>query len=235
MGIAENLAEVRKKIDDAAIAIGRNPKDVKLISVSKTKPVSLIKEAVAAGAIDLGENKPQEIVAKYPEFDSQNVRWHMIGNLQKNKVRHIINKVELIHSVDSLSLAEEINKRAAAIDKIQNILVQVNITKEDSKSGVFADEAEKLCREISDLENIRIKGLMTISAFGYTYEENKKVFDALRELACKIDDMKIQNVSMEELSMGMSHDFDAAIAAGATMVRVGTAIFGERDYGQTNN
>ena len=235
MSVAENLAEIRSRIDELARSAGRNPEEVKLIAVSKTKPVSLIKEAVAAGALDLGENKPQEIVSKYPEFEGDNVRWHMIGHLQKNKVRHIIDKAELIHSVDSLALAEEINKRAEAIGKIQKILIQVNVTGEDSKSGVSPDDAAELCREISKLNNVRIMGLMTISVSGYTYEENKSVFDSLAALAARIDDMKIDNVSMKELSMGMTHDFDAAIAAGATMVRVGTAIFGARDYGTKNN
>lgn len=235
MSVAENLAEIRSRIDELARSAGRNPEEVKLIAVSKTKPVSLIKEAVAAGALDLGENKPQEIVSKYPEFEGDSVRWHMIGHLQKNKVRHIIDKAELIHSVDSLALAEEINKRAEAIGKIQKILIQVNVTGEDSKSGVSPDDAAELCREISKLNNVRIMGLMTISVSGYTYEENKSVFDSLAVLAARIDDMKIDNVSMKELSMGMTHDFDAAIAAGATMVRVGTAIFGVRDYGAKNN
>ncbi len=235
MSVAENLAEIRSRIDELARSAGRNPEEVKLIAVSKTKPVSLIKEAVAAGALDLGENKPQEIVSKYPEFEGDSVRWHMIGHLQKNKVRHIIDKAELIHSVDSLALAEEINKRAETIGKIQKILIQVNVTGEDSKSGVSPDDAAELCREISKLNNVRIMGLMTISVSGYTYEENKSVFDSLAVLAARIDDMKIDNVSMKELSMGMTHDFDAAIAAGATMVRVGTAIFGARDYGAKNN
>lgn len=235
MSVAENLAEIRSRIDELARSAGRNPEEVKLIAVSKTKPVSLIKEAVAAGALDLGENKPQEIVSKYPEFEGDGVRWHMIGHLQKNKVRHIIDKAELIHSVDSLALAEEINKRAEAIGKIQKILIQVNVTGEDSKSGVSPDDAAELCREISKLNNVRIMGLMTISVSGYTYEENKSVFDSLAVLAARIEDMKIDNVSMKELSMGMTHDFDAAIAAGATMVRVGTAIFGARDYGAKNN
>lgn len=235
MSVAENLAEIRSRIDELARSAGRNPEEVKLIAVSKTKPVSLIKEAVAAGALDLGENKPQEIVSKYPEFEGDGVRWHMIGHLQKNKVRHIIDKAELIHSVDSLALAEEINKRAEAIGKIQKILIQVNVTGEDSKSGVSPDDAAELCREISKLNNVRIMGLMTISVSGYTYEENKSVFDSLAVLAARIDDMKIDNVSMKELSMGMTHDFDAAIAAGATMVRVGTAIFGARDYGAKKN
>lgn len=235
MSVAENLAEIRSRIDELARSAGRNPEEVKLIAVSKTKPVSLIKEAVAAGALDLGENKPQEIVSKYPEFEGDSVRWHMIGHLQKNKVRHIIDKAELIHSVDSLALAEEINKRAETIGKIQKILIQVNVTGEDSKSGVSPDDAAELCREISKLNNVRIMGLMTISVSGYTYEENKSVFDSLAVLAARIEDMKIDNVSMKELSMGMTHDFDAAIAAGATMVRVGTAIFGARDYGAKNN
>lgn len=234
MSVMQNLKEVRAEIDALARKAGRDPSEVKLIAVSKTKPVELIKEAVAAGACDLGENKPQELAAKYPEFEGDKVSWHMIGNLQKNKVRHIIDKTELIHSVDSLSLAQEINKRAEAIDKTQNILVQVNVSGEESKSGVVPEDAAELVREIAKLKNIKVCGLMTISVFGYTYEENKKVFDGLADLAREIEVLNIENVSMKELSMGMSHDFDAAIAAGATMVRVGTAIFGERDYSAQN-
>lgn len=234
MSVMQNLKEVRAEIDALARKAGRDPSEVKLIAVSKTKPVELIKEAVAAGACDLGENKPQELATKYPEFEGDKVSWHMIGNLQKNKVRHIIDKTELIHSVDSLSLAQEINKRAEAIDKTQNILIQVNVSGEESKSGVAPEDAVELVREIAKLKNIKICGLMTISVFGYTYEANKRVFDGLADLAREIEALNIENVSMKELSMGMSHDFDAAIAAGATMVRVGTAIFGERDYSAQN-
>ena len=149
----------------------------------------------------------------------------------KNKVRHIIDKVCLIHSVDSVGLAAEINKRAVAIGKVQQILIQVNISGEETKSGVSPDEVKAICTEISNMENVRIVGLMTISVKGYDFEQNKAIFQKLADLAKEIDGLKIKNVEMRELSMGMSHDYEAAIAAGATMVRVGTAVFGERDYG----
>ena len=163
-----------------------------------------------------------------------NIKWHQIGQLHKNKVRHIIDKVCLIHSVDSVGLAAEINKRAIAIGKVQQILIQVNISGEETKSGVSPDEVKALCTEISNMENVRIVGLMTISVKGYDFEQNKAIFQKLADLAKEIDGLKIKNVEMLELSMGMSHDYEAAIAAGATMVRVGTAVFGERDYGMVN-
>lgn len=231
MNIADNIKLIQSKIAAAAEKSGRDLSEIKLIAVSKTKPVSLIKEAVECGMADLGENKPQELFAKFPEFENKQVRWHLIGNLQKNKVRHIIDKAYLIHSVDSFELAKEINKRAAAIDKIQNVLIQVNISGEATKSGVSATEALELCKRISELKNIKINGLMTISVRDYTYEQNKDLFCSLAELA---NDIKVSGVDMTELSMGMTHDFEAAIEAGATMIRVGTAIFGKRDYSNLN-
>lgn len=228
MSIADNISSVKAEIEKAAKLCGRNETEIKLVAVTKTKPVQMLKEASSCNVTDFGENKPQEIVAKYPEFEDENITWHLIGNLQKNKVRHIIDKVSLIHSVDSYELAVEINKRAAAICKVQDILIQVNISGEESKSGISPLDAEKLCRQISELENVRIKGLMTISVRGNDYEGNFKIFSQLKELSLKIKELAINNVYMEELSMGMTHDFKEAIAAGATIVRVGTAIFGER-------
>lgn len=230
MSIADNIKRVRAEIAEAAERAGRSPEEIRLIAVSKTKPVSEVREAVDCGMLDLGENRPQELADKFPEFEDDGVRWHMIGHLQKNKVRHIIDKAELIHSVDSEELAAEIDKRAAAIGKIQDILIQVNISGEESKSGVCAADAEELCRRISKLDNIRIKGLMTISVRGLDYDGNKRIFASLAKLADDIAAKNIDGVCMKELSMGMTHDFAAAIEAGATMVRVGTAIFGERDY-----
>ncbi len=228
MGIKENLAAVQQEIRSAAIAAGRNPEEVRLIAVSKTKPVSMIDEAVACGMNDFGENRPQELAEKFPQIPD--VRWHQIGQLQRNKVKYIIDKAHLIHSVDSLSLAEEIEKRAAAISKNQDILIQVNISGEESKSGVKPAEAEKLCREISQLPHVRIRGLMTISVAGLSQEGNYRIFRELKELADRLKSLEIPGVFMEELSMGMSHDFKEAIAAGATMVRVGSSIFGAREY-----
>lgn len=229
--IAKNLKDVRCRIDKAAKSAGRNPSDVTLIAVSKTRPPECVSEALESGQLDFGENRPQELAQK-AEILPNNIKWHQIGQLQKNKVRHIIDKVCLIHSVDSVGLAAEINKRATAIGKVQQILIQVNISGEETKSGVSPDEVKALCTEISDMKNVRIVGLMTISVKGYDFEQNKALFQKLADLAKEIDDLKIKNVEMRELSMGMSHDYEAAIAAGATMVRVGTAVFGERDYGE---
>lgn len=234
MSIADNISSVKAEIEKAAKLCGRDVTEIKLVAVTKTKPVQMLKEACLCNVTDFGENKPQEIVAKYPEVENENITWHLIGNLQKNKVRHIIDKVSLIHSVDSYELAVEINKRAAAICKVQDILIQVNISGEESKSGISPVDAEKLCRQISELENVRIKGLMTISVKGNDYEGNFKIFSRLKELSLKIKELAINNVYMDELSMGMTHDFQEAIAAGATIVRVGTAIFGERDYNNVN-
>lgn len=234
MSIADNISSVKAEIEKAAKLCGRDVTEIKLVAVTKTKPVQMLKKACLCNVTDFGENKPQEIVAKYPEFENENITWHLIGNLQKNKVRHIIDKVSLIHSVDSYELAVEINKRAAAICKVQDILIQVNISGEESKSGISPVDAEKLCRQISELENVRIKGLMTISVKGNDYEGNFKIFSQLKELSLKIKELAINNVYMDELSMGMTHDFQEAIAAGATIVRVGTAIFGERDYNNVN-
>lgn len=233
MEIKKNLAAIRREMNEAAIEAGRNPEDVKLIAVSKTKPVSMIHEAVACGMMDFGENRPQELAEKFPQVPD--VRWHQIGQLQRNKVKYIIDKATLIHSVDTLALAEEIEKRAAAIGKVQDILVQVNITGEESKSGVTPAEAAELCKNISKLPHVRVCGLMTISVAGMSDEENGKVFGKLKELAEEIKRLAIPGIEMKELSMGMSHDFRAAIKAGATMVRVGSSIFGERNYQMSEN
>lgn len=230
MSILENISQIEQRIASAAEKCGRNPSDIRLIAVTKTKPIEDLKAAAKCGMRHFGENRPQELAAKYPEFTDYGINWHLIGQLQKNKVKYIIDKTALIHSVDSFSLAEEINKRAAKINKIQDILIQINISGEESKSGVTPDDAEALCREISGLENVRIKGLMTISVRGLDYDGNVKIFKALAELSDKLKKLGIENAQFDELSMGMTNDFEAAIEAGSTMVRVGTAIFGARDY-----
>ncbi len=234
MSIADNIRVIQEKIAAAADLSGRDLSAIKLVAVSKTKPVSMIEEALNCGMTDFGENKPQELAAKFSEFENRQIRWHQIGTLQKNKVRHIIDKAYLIHSVDSFELAAEINKRAAAKDKIQNILIQVNVSGEETKSGVSVKDSTELCKRISELENVAVKGLMTISVRDYTYEQNKKLFMELSHLADKIGALNIDGVEMQELSMGMTHDFEAAIEAGSTIIRVGTAIFGERDYSALN-
>ena len=228
MELRENLCSVREQICRAALDAGRDPKEITLIAVSKTRPAAMVEEAIACGVKDFGENRPQELAEKSACFPD--VHWHQIGQLQRNKVKHIIEKATLIHSVESLSLAEEIEKRAAAIAKIQDILIQVNISGEESKSGVSPDAAAELCRQISELKHIRICGLMTISVAGMSDEENFSLFSRLKKLAEEIDSLGLEGVSMKELSMGMTHDFVPAIRAGATLVRVGTGIFGARDY-----
>ena len=226
MGIRENLQAVQKEIFLAAEQAGRDPKTLRLIAVSKTKPISMVEEAMECGMVDFGENRPQELKEKAEQFPE--LCWHQIGQLQKNKVKHIIDKACLIHSVDSLSLCQEIEKRASAIGKVQDILIQINISGEETKSGISPSQTADLCREISLLPHVRVRGLMTISVRGMSEEENYVLFRELKTLAEEIDALEIPNVSMEELSMGMTHDFVPAIRAGATLIRVGTGIFGER-------
>ncbi|MEG1441197.1 MAG: YggS family pyridoxal phosphate-dependent enzyme [Oscillospiraceae bacterium] len=226
MGIGENINEIYKKMKTAALKADRNIDDVKLVAVTKTKPINVISEAVNVGMTELGENRVQELLEKYDHVS--NVNWHIIGHLQKNKVKYIIDKVALIHSVDSLELAKEINKRAMEINKVQDILIQVNISGEDSKFGIMASEVETLCRQISLLKNVKVLGLMTISVKDIGINGNKKIFSELKKLADSIKSLSIPNIAMEELSMGMTHDFDEAIEEGATIVRIGTGIFGER-------
>ncbi|MBO4940725.1 MAG: YggS family pyridoxal phosphate-dependent enzyme [Clostridia bacterium] len=226
--IEKNLLEVNKKIDEAARASNRKTDEIKLIAVTKTYGADLINEAIDCGVTDIGENRVQEIMEKYDKVNP--VRWHLIGHLQKNKVKYIIDKVELIHSVDSVELAVEIDKKAKKIDKIQKILLEVNVSGEESKFGIEPTNCIDVCREISLLENVKIMGLMTVAPFTDDEELLLGVFSGLKGLAEKISQENIKNVSMEELSMGMTNDFPLAIEKGATMVRVGTGIFGKRDY-----
>lgn len=227
--IKENIAVVEEKIQAACRRAGRNPDDVTLIAVSKTKPVDAVLEAIQAGMTDFGENKVQELTQKMDTI-TDNVRWHMIGHLQKNKVKYIVGRVSLIHSVDSLSLAEKIQEEAAKKNVTVRILVQVNISGEESKFGTTAQAAMELVQNIAKLPNIRIQGLMTIAPFVENPEENRLYFRNLRKLAVDIKSKNIDNVTMNTLSMGMTGDYEVAIEEGATMVRVGTGIFGERNY-----
>ncbi len=228
--VEKNISEVKKRISEAAKAAGRNENEVTLIAVSKTKPVEMIKEAYDTGIRDFGENKVQEIMEKYPLLPSD-IRWHLIGHLQTNKVKYIIDKVCMIHSVDSLKLAEEISRQAVKHNVTVDILIEVNVAAEESKFGVRPEDAIDLCRSISTLPGIRIRGLMTVAPFTSDPEENRPVFCALRQLFVDIDGKNIDNVCMDCLSMGMSGDYTVAIEEGATFVRVGTSIFGQRDYG----
>ena len=228
--VKENLAHVRENIKRACEKTGRNPEQVTLISVSKTKPVSMLEEAYAAGSRDFGENKVQEIMDKYPQLP-EDIRWHMIGHLQRNKVKYIIDKVSLIHSVDSLRLAQEISSQAEKKQVEIDILVEVNVAGEESKFGISREETLKLIAEISILPHIHVQGLMTIAPFVTNPEDNREYFRQIRELAVDIRRKNIDNVNMSVLSMGMTGDYMVAIEEGATMVRVGTGIFGERNYG----
>ena len=229
--LKENLANVKKNIEQACKNAGRSRNEVTLIAVSKTKPVEMLQEIYDENIHDFGENKVQELCSKMEQLPSD-IRWHMIGHLQRNKVKYIVGKVELIHSVDTYRLAEEINIQAKKQNVIVPILVEVNIAHEESKFGISAEDAILLVEEISKLENIRIKGLMTIAPYVENPEDNRLYFRKIKQLSVDITNKNIDNVSMEILSMGMTGDYMVAIEEGATMVRVGTGIFGERIYKQ---
>lgn len=227
--VAENLAQVQKNINESCSKINRDPNEVTLIAVSKTKPVEMLKEAYDAGARVFGENKVQEIVDKYDQMPSD-VKWHMIGHLQRNKVKYIVDKVAMIHSVDSLRLAETIEKEAAKKVVIVPILIEVNVAQEESKFGLKPEEVLPLIEQIADFSHIRIKGLMTIAPYVDNAEENREIFRELKKLSVDIAAKNINNVTMSVLSMGMTGDYMVAVQEGATMVRVGTGIFGARNY-----
>ena len=227
--VTENLAIVEKKITEACERAKRSRQEVTLIAVSKTKPVALLEEAYQAGARDFGENKVQEMMDKIPVLP-EDIKWHMIGHLQRNKVKYLIGKTALIHSVDSLRLAEEISRLSVKNDVTTDILIEVNIAEEESKFGTSREEAISLVEEVSKLSGIRICGLMTIAPYVTDPEDNRKYFQEIKKLSVDIANRNIDNVSMSILSMGMTGDYEVAIEEGATMVRVGTGIFGERDY-----
>lgn len=226
--IESRLKHVKDQISEAAVACGRDPETVKLVAVSKTVPTDRILAAIKAGVTDLGENYIQEAREKIEALREKNVSWHFIGHLQSNKAKYAVRLFDLIHSIDSLKLAKELNKRASALGKVQKILVQVNISGEATKSGIETEQAVRLVGQIAPLENISIQGLMTMPPFFNAPEKVRPYFKALKNLQDLIRDEAITNVHMTELSMGMSGDFAAAIEEGATLVRVGTAIFGGR-------
>ncbi len=225
--IGENLNLVNQNIQKACGIAGRNTSDVTLIAVSKTKPVSMLMEAYKYGCREFGENKVQELTQKYDEMP-KDIHWHMIGHLQRNKVKYVVGKVALIHSVDSLKLAEEISREAVKKQTKVSILIEVNIAGEDSKYGVEPVNAEKLVREAALLPGICVKGLMAIAPFVEDPEENRQYFALLKQLSVDIKQKNIDNVNMNVLSMGMTGDYLVAIEEGATYVRVGTGIFGNR-------
>ncbi|MBS4961064.1 MAG: YggS family pyridoxal phosphate-dependent enzyme [Clostridiales bacterium] len=227
--ICENIDQVRQKIDESAKKVGRNAKDVLLLAVSKTIDADRIQEAVDYGCNALGENRVQEILEKYDKITG-NVKWHLIGHLQTNKVKYIIDKVEMIHSVESFKLAEEISKRAEQAGLTMDILIEVNMAEEESKFGIHESEVEDFIRQVSCLKAIRIRGLMTVAPFVENPEENRVYFRKMKKIMVDINGKKINNVSMDMLSMGMTGDYQIAVEEGATIVRVGTGIFGKRIY-----
>ena len=225
--VKENLMEVRKHMEEACRRAGRNVDEVTLIAVSKTKPEEMLMEAYEAGARDFGENKVQEILEKRPEIP-EDARFHMIGHLQRNKVRQVIDKVVLIHSVDSLRLAEQIETEAEKKDLHVDILLEVNVAREESKYGFFLEEVEDALKKISQYSHLTVKGLMTIAPYVENPEENRDIFKKLYQVFIDIKSKNIDNGTMSVLSMGMTGDYQVAIEEGSTMIRVGTGIFGAR-------
>lgn len=226
--VTENLKIVENKISAAAEKSGRKRSDVLLVAVTKTHPPEMINEAIKAGVTDIGENKPQEIRDKYD--DVLKVNWHMIGHLQTNKVKYVVGKCVLIHSVDSVKLAEEIDRQARKIGIVQDILIEVNISGEETKSGINPEEIYEMLDIVKDFQNIRVRGLMTIAPKTDNSITSKLHFDNIHKLFVDIRRKKYDNISMDYLSMGMSGDYEQAIECGANIVRVGSAIFGARDY-----
>lgn len=229
MSIKDNLNEVYSDIENAAKRSNRDLSSITLISVSKTKPIEMLEEAYEAGVREFGENKVQELCSKY-EVLPKDIRWHMIGHLQTNKVKYIVDKVYLIHSVDSFKLAKEISKEALKKNVECNILIEVNVAEEESKFGVKVAETEKLIREISVLPAVKVRGLMTVAPYVEDSEQNRDIFCKIKQLFIDIKAKNIDNVFMDFMSMGMSGDYSVAVEEGATHIRVGTKIFGEREY-----
>jgi len=230
--VKEQYLEVEQRVKNACERAGRKREDVTLIAVSKTKPVSMLQEAYTAGARTFGENKVQELVKKMDdELLPKDISWQMIGHLQRNKVKYIVGRVDLIHSVDSFRLAEEINIQSKKKGVITPILIEVNAAEEESKFGVTCEDTLELVKQIAtQLDSVKIKGLMTIAPYVVDSEDNRPYFHKIKALSVDIANKNIDNVDMDILSMGMTGDFEVAIEEGATMVRVGTGIFGERNY-----
>lgn len=227
--IEKNLAQVEEQMENACKKAGRNRDEVTLIAVSKTKPLPMLEQAYECGCRHFGENKVQELVDKYEQMP-KDIKWHMIGHLQRNKVKYIVDKAYLIHGVDSLRLAEEISKEAGKKNVISHILIEVNIAGEETKYGIRKEEAISLVSEIAKLPSIKIEGLMTIAPYVENPEKNRQYFAGLRQLSVDIMRKNIDNVNMSVLSMGMTGDYMVAVEEGATFIRVGTGIFGERHY-----
>ena len=231
--LKENLDHVEEEIRKACERSGRSREEVTLIAVSKTKPVSMLEAAYGMGERVFGENKVQELVEKYDALP-EDIEWHMIGHLQRNKIKYIIGKAALIHSVDSLRLAEAIDKEAAKQNTAARILIEVNVAREESKFGLMPEAVPEFVDKVSEFAHLKVEGLMTIAPFVENPEENRPIFAYLRKLSVDIAKKNAHNTNMSVLSMGMTNDYQVAVEEGATMVRVGTGIFGERSYAQTN-
>ncbi|HVN47290.1 MAG TPA: YggS family pyridoxal phosphate-dependent enzyme [Bacteroidota bacterium] len=228
--IAENLQILRKRITEVCSRCGRSAEEIQLLAVSKTFSVDAIREAMAAGQKEFGENYVQELREKREAFSDADVRWHFIGHLQSNKVKYLSEYVHLIHSVDDLELGKEIDKRAAKAGRIQNVLVEVHTTDEATKYGVAPEQTMALVKGLAVLPNVRLRGLMTMGPFADDPNQSRSSFRQVMELKQQIEREGIDHVEMQQLSMGMTHDFEIAIEEGATIVRIGTAIFGTRSY-----
>ncbi len=227
--LKENYFLVLNKVREACIRAHRDPSEAILIAVSKTKPIEMLQEVYDAGCRDFGENKVQEILDKYDKLP-KDIRWHMIGHLQTNKVKYIVDKVCMIHSVDSIKLAKEISKEAVKKNVTVNVLLEVNVAKEESKFGLMVEQVQDFYDEVVDLPGLKVQGLMTIAPYVEEAEENRQYFVKLKQLMVDMISKKTDNISVGELSMGMTGDYEVAVEEGATLVRVGTGIFGERNY-----
>lgn len=228
MDIAKRIDDVRRRIGEAAKRSNRDEKDITLVAVSKTQPSEVLISAYNSGIKIFGENKVQELVEKYSAF--QDVSWHLIGHLQKNKVKYIIDKVNLIHSLDNIELAEEIDKRAKKIGKVVNVLIQINIGKEETKSGIYEEDLEEFIDKITKYDGIKVLGIMAIPPASKNPEDSREYFKRMKGIFENLKDKKYDNFDIKYLSMGMTNDFEVAIEEGANIVRVGTGIFGERNY-----
>ena len=230
MSIKENIDNIMKRVIKASERAGRDYKDITVIAVSKTVDSERAKEAFESGIVNLGENRVQELVNKYEQLSDLEIKWHMIGHLQKNKVKYIIDKVQLIHSVESDSLAAEINKKAEQQGLVSEVLIELNIGEEESKFGVSEENVYEFVKVLEKYENIKIMGLMTVAPYAENPEDVRWIFKKMKEIYVNISNMNLCNFDMKYLSMGMTNDFEIAIEEGANIIRVGTAVFGARDY-----
>lgn len=228
MSVSDNIDDIRQRLTHAVEAAGRKPGDIILVGVSKTQSIDKIKEAVASGIDSFGENKVQELLEKYDKV--KDVKWHFIGHLQRNKVKYIIDKIEMIHSLDSIDLASEIDKRAGRINRIIPVLIQINIGKEESKSGIFEEDIEEFIEELKNFKNIVVSGIMTIPPASDNKERTRNYFRRMREIFEQFKNCKYSNFDFKYISMGMTEDFEIAVQEGANIIRIGTGIFGERVY-----